>query len=61
MSWRGRPTEIIDTPNCPHCAAQGLKKPNACKQHRYAYRRWYERLGRFGWDMRDQIHPERAY
>ena len=44
MSWRGRPSEIGESYNCPHCAAQGIRKPNACKQHRYAYRIWFEML-----------------
>ena len=60
MSWRGRPQEIGGTPNCPHCATEGIRKPNACKRHSYAYRRWYESIGKHVWDLRDKIHAERA-
>jgi len=63
MPWRGRPEEIGPHWKCPHCITEGISKPkaNACKRHRYAYRKWYESIGKHAWDIRDEIHPERRF
>ena len=40
MLWI-RLAELTNDPCCPYC---GVRTPNACKQHNWAYRFWVQRL-----------------
>jgi hypothetical protein len=42
MPWRGAPEHITDDKRCPE---PGCGKLHACKQHSWAARHWYERIG----------------
>ena len=50
MSWRSRPgpQRIGESQTCPHCVVDRLRKPKkyACRRHNYAYRKWYEGIGK---------------